>query len=130
MMSCQMAGSMHKTGRPPRGVLSAVRHWTGCRPPTRLQGIREAADMAGWPQDGHRCSSSRRWTAQANTIGSRHVLRQAPPCWSWMGLPSPARHCGQYMLAVSAGVSLVVRAKRNRSSSIRSKRRSVWVASS
>src|ERR1700730_6309677 len=55
--------------------------------------------MAGCPQEGHRCSSSRRWSGQANTTGSRHVFCQAPPYWSWRGLPSPARHWGQYRVA-------------------------------
>src|SRR5260370_23268570 len=32
--------------------------------------------------------------------GSLQVLRQAPPYCCWMGLPSPARHCGQYRVAV------------------------------
>src|ERR1022692_4441789 len=55
--------------------------------------------MAGCLQDGHRCSSRRWWTGQANMAGSRQVLRQAPPYWSWTWLPSPARHCGQYRVA-------------------------------
>ena len=57
-----------------------LRTWPGCR------------------QDGHRCSSSRR-RRQANTTGSRHAFRQAPPCRCWTQLPSPARHCGQYRVA-------------------------------
>ena len=34
-------------------------------------------------QEGHRCSSSRRCAGQANTTGSRHAFRQAPPCCCW-----------------------------------------------
>lgn len=62
-------------------------------------GARGGTDMAGCPQEGHRCSSRRRCTGQANTTGNRHVFCQGPPYCCRMWLPSPARHRGQYRVA-------------------------------
>src|SRR6185437_8062793 len=100
------ASSLAPQGRAcrPAACGRAARHWAGCRPPAKARGTSQAGAPGPrtWPAAGRKgtgvpaaAGGPGRRTRPAAAMLSARRRRAA----AGTGLPSPARHCGQYRVA-------------------------------